>query len=202
VMWRDCGEGLEERLADLHGRVHRRAYRAKPSRRVWIPKGQGRQQRPSGIAAREDKIVQYAAVQVLNQIWDENYVEFSFGFWPGRSQHNGLNTLYTGIIARKVNYIVDLARDLLRQSGSFAQAVHKLAESCAISPRQSYRYLHQAERLKGPAPVVTAKIPFTVKLSEDLVKRLRRYVKRSRSTLSEGVSQAVTAWLDRGRGRG
>ena len=97
---------------------------------------------------------------------------------------------------------LNLARNLLRQSGSFAQAVHELAGSCAISPRQAYRYLHQAERLKGSVPVVTAKIPFTVKLPETLVKGLRRYVKRSRSTLSEVVSQAVTTWLDRGRGRG
>ena len=97
---------------------------------------------------------------------------------------------------------LNLARNLLRHSDSFTQAVHKLAGSCAISPRQAYRYLHQAERLKTPVPVVPAKIPFTVKLSEDLVKRLRRYVKRSRSTLSEVVSQAVIAWFNRGRGRG
>ena len=97
---------------------------------------------------------------------------------------------------------LNLARNLLRQSGSLAQAVHKLARSCAISPRQAYRYLHQAERLKAPVPVVIAKIPFTVKLPENLVKRLRRYVQRSRSTLSEVVSQAVIAWFDRGRGRG
>ena len=97
---------------------------------------------------------------------------------------------------------LNLARNVLRKSGSFAQAVHKLAGLCAISPRQAYRYLHHAERLKAPVPVVTAKIPFTVKLPENLVKRLRRYVQRSRSTLSEVVSQAVIAWLDRGRGRG
>ena len=97
---------------------------------------------------------------------------------------------------------LNLARNLLRQSGSFAQAVHELAGSCAISPRQAYRYLHQAERLKAPVPVVTTKIPFTVKLPENLVKRLGRYVQRSRSTLSGVVSQAVIAWLDRGRGRG
>ena len=97
---------------------------------------------------------------------------------------------------------LNLARNSLRQSGSFAQAVHNLAGSCVVSPRQAYRYLHQAERLKAPVPVVTAKIPFTVKLPENLVKRLRRYVKRNRSTLSEMVSQAVSAWLDRGRGRG
>ena len=97
---------------------------------------------------------------------------------------------------------LNLARNLLRQSDSFAQAVHKLAGSCAISPRRAYRYLHQAERLKAPVSVIATKIPFTVKLPENLVKRLRRYVQRSRSRLSEVVSQAVIAWLDRGRGRG
>ena len=97
---------------------------------------------------------------------------------------------------------LNLARKLLRQSGSLAQAVHKLARSCAISPRQAYRYLHQAEQLKAPVPVVIAKIPFTVKLPENLVQRLRRYVKGSRSTLSDVVSQAVIAWFDPGRGRG
>src|ERR1700687_5502638 len=88
---------------------------------------------------------------------------------------------------------LNLARHLLRQSDSVAQAVHKLAGSRTISPRQAYRYLHQAERLRAPVPVVTAKIPFTVKLPENLVKRLRRYVKRNRSTLSEMVRQAVSA---------
>src|SRR3984893_16694014 len=97
---------------------------------------------------------------------------------------------------------LNLARNLLRQSGSFAQAVYKLAGSCAISPRHAYRYLHQAQRLKAQGLVVRAKVPFTVKLAENLVKRLRRHVKRSRSTLSAVVSQAVIAWLDRGRGRG
>ncbi len=108
VMWQDYGEGLEERIADLHGRIHRRAYRAQPSLRKWIPKGDGSKQRPLGIAALEDKIVQAAAVEVLNQIWEEDFVEFSYGFRPGRSQHDALDALCTGIMARKVNYIVDL----------------------------------------------------------------------------------------------
>lgn len=108
VVWQDYGEGLEERLTDLHGRIHRRAYRAKPSLRKWIPKGDGSQQRPLGIAALEDKIVQAAAVQVLNQIWEEDFVEFSYGFRPGRSQHDALDALNVGIVSRKVNYILDL----------------------------------------------------------------------------------------------
>jgi group II intron reverse transcriptase/maturase len=108
VVWQEYGEGLEERLADLHGRIHRRAYRAKPSLRKWIPKGDGTKQRPLGIAALEDKIVQAAAVEVLNQIWEEDFTEFSYGFRPGRSQHDALDALSAGIVVRKVNYIVDL----------------------------------------------------------------------------------------------
>ena len=107
VTWEEYGNGLEERLADLHGRIHRGAYRAKPSRRVWIPKSDGRQ-RPLGIAALEDKLVQAAVVRVLNQIWEEDFVDFSYGFRPGRSQHDGLDALYVGITGKKVNYVVDL----------------------------------------------------------------------------------------------
>jgi len=107
VTWQEYGDGLEERLMDLHGRIHRGAYHAKPSRRVWIPKADGRQ-RPLGIAALEDKIAQAAVVQVLNQIWEEDFVGFSYGFRPGRSQHDALDALYVGMTRKKVNYVVDL----------------------------------------------------------------------------------------------
>jgi group II intron reverse transcriptase/maturase len=107
VTWQEYGDGLEERLVDLHGRIHRGAYHAKPSRRVWIPKADGRQ-RPLGIAALEDKIVQAAVVRVLNQIWEEDFLDFSYGFRPGRSQHDALDALYVGITSKKVNYVVDL----------------------------------------------------------------------------------------------
>ena len=111
VRWEEYGDGLEERLADLHGRIHRGAYRAKPSRRVWgpegAPKADGRQ-RPLGIAALEDKIAQRAVVQVLNQIWEEDFLDFSYGFRPGRSQHDALDALYVGITSKKVNYVLDL----------------------------------------------------------------------------------------------
>jgi len=107
VTWQEYGDGLEERLVDLHGRIHRGAYQAKPSRRVWIPKPDGRQ-RPLGIAALEDKVVQHAVVEVLNQIWEEDFLDFSYGFRQGRSQHDALDALYTGIASRKVNYILDL----------------------------------------------------------------------------------------------
>jgi RNA-directed DNA polymerase len=108
VTWQEYGgDGLEDRLEDLHGRIHRGAYRAKPSRRTWIPKTDGRQ-RPLGIAALEDKIVQHAVVQVLNSIWEEDFKGFSYGFRPGRNQHEALDALYVGITSKKVNFIVDL----------------------------------------------------------------------------------------------
>jgi RNA-directed DNA polymerase len=107
LTWRDYGRDLEARLSDLHGRIHRGAYQARPSRRVWIPKSDGRQ-RPLGIAALEDKVVQHAVGTVLNQIWEEDFLGFSYGFRPGRNQHNALDALYVGITRRKVNWVLDL----------------------------------------------------------------------------------------------
>jgi len=107
VTWEEYGEGLAGRLIDLHGRIHRGAYQAQPSRRVWIPKADGRQ-RPLGIAALEDKIVQHAVGTVLHQIWEEDFLGFSYGFRPGRSQHDALDALYAGITRKKVDWIIDL----------------------------------------------------------------------------------------------
>ena len=107
VTWKEYVIGLEDRLADLHGRVHRGAYQAQPSRRVYIPKSNG-QQRPLGIAALEDKIVQQAVVTVLNAIYEEDFRGFSYGFRPGRSQHMALDALYVAIKRRRVNWILDL----------------------------------------------------------------------------------------------
>ena len=106
VTWEEYGEGLEERLADLHDRIHRGTYRAKPSKRAWIPKADGRQ-RPLGIAALEDKIVQQAVKTVLEQIYEEDFLGFSYGFRPGRSRHNALDALWVGITQRKVNWVLD-----------------------------------------------------------------------------------------------
>ena len=107
VTWEEYGQDLEARVRDLHGRIHRGAYRAKPSRRVWIPKSDGRQ-RPLGIAALEDKVVQHAVGRVLNQIWEEDFRGFSYGFRPGRSQHDALDALYVGIERKKVSWVLDL----------------------------------------------------------------------------------------------
>ncbi len=106
VGWQQYEQGLEERLVDLHGRVHRGAYRAQPSRRVYIPKADGRQ-RPLGIAALEDKIVQHAVVTILNQIYEVDFQGFSYGFRPGRSPHQALDALNVGIQRKRVNWILD-----------------------------------------------------------------------------------------------
>jgi len=106
VTWQGYESGLEDRLVDLHGRVHRGTYRAQPSRRVFIPKADGRQ-RPLGIAAVEDKIVQQAVVTILNQIYEVDFKGFSYGFRPGRSPHQALDALTVGIQRKKVNWILD-----------------------------------------------------------------------------------------------
>jgi retron-type reverse transcriptase len=100
VTWEEYGCDLEKRLSDLQGRIHGGAYRAQPSRRVWIPKPDGRQ-RPLGIAALEDKIVQHAGGRVLNEIWEEDSLGFSYGFRPGRGQQEALDALWWGSCARK-----------------------------------------------------------------------------------------------------
>jgi len=107
MTWKEYAQGLEDRIRDLHDRVHRGAYRAQPSRRVYILKGDGRQ-RPLGIAVLEDKIVQRAVTQILNQIYETDFQGFSYGFRPGRSQHQALDALTVGIERKKVNWILDI----------------------------------------------------------------------------------------------
>ncbi len=106
VRWQEYESGLEGRLVDLHGRVHRGTFRAQPSRRVYIPKADGRQ-RPLGIAALEDKIVQQAVVTILNQIYEVDFKGFSYGFRPGRSPHQALDALAVGLERKKVNWVLD-----------------------------------------------------------------------------------------------
>ena len=106
VRWQEYETGLEDRLTDLHSRVHRGAYRAQPSRRVYIPKADGRQ-RPLGIAAVEDKIVQQAVVTVLNRIYEADFKGFSYGFRPGRGPHQALDALTVGIQRKRVNWVLD-----------------------------------------------------------------------------------------------
>ncbi|MGI8307544.1 group II intron reverse transcriptase/maturase [Saccharopolyspora hattusasensis] len=106
VTWEVYGQDLEANLHDLHARVHSGGYRAKPSRRAYIPKADGRQ-RPLGIAALEDKIVQRAVVEVLNAIYEVDFRGFSYGFRPGRKPHDALDALAVGIERKKVNWVLD-----------------------------------------------------------------------------------------------
>src|SRR6202171_6044605 len=103
---RDYEQHLERNLEDLHARVHRGAYRALPSRRVYIPKPDGRQ-RPIAVAALEDKIVQRATAAVLSAIYEEDFLGFSYGFRPGRGTHDAMDALLVGITSTKVNWILD-----------------------------------------------------------------------------------------------
>jgi len=106
VTWAEYERNVEDNIADLHGRVHRGAYRAKPSLRQWIPKPDGRQ-RPLGIASLEDKIVQQAVAWVLQSIYEQDFLGFSYGFRPGRSQHKALDALSVAIRDKRVNWILD-----------------------------------------------------------------------------------------------
>jgi len=106
VTWRDYGQDLEANLLDLHARVHGGAYRAMPTRRVFIPKADGRL-RPLGVAALEDKVLQRAVVEVLNAVYEADFLGFSYGFRPGRSQHDALDALSVGIVRKKVNFVLD-----------------------------------------------------------------------------------------------
>lgn len=106
MTWKQYAEELEANLQALHDRLQRGAYRAKPSRRVYIPKADGRQ-RPLGIASLEDKLVQRAVVEVLNAIYEADFLGFSYGFRPGRSQHKALDALAYGIQMKPVNWVLD-----------------------------------------------------------------------------------------------
>ena len=106
VTWHEYGQNLEGNLEDLHGRVHRGSYRAKPSRRVLIPKPDGRQ-RPLGVASLEDKILQRAVVEVMGAIYEQDFVDFSYGFRPGRKPHDALDALAFGINRKRVNWVLD-----------------------------------------------------------------------------------------------
>jgi len=106
VTWAEYGQDLEANLRDLHARVQSGRYRAKPSRRVYIPKADGRQ-RPLGIASLEDKIVQRAVVEVLNAVYEVDFRRFSYGFRPGRKPHDALDALAVGVTSRRVNWVLD-----------------------------------------------------------------------------------------------
>jgi hypothetical protein len=106
VTWQQYEADVYSRIEDLHRRVHNGSYRAAPARRAYIPKADGKM-RPLGIAAVEDKIVQHAVVTVLNQVYEVDFLGFSYGFRPGRSAHDALDALWVGIMGKKVNWVLD-----------------------------------------------------------------------------------------------
>ena len=115
MTWAAYRQDLEDNLHDLHTRLHAGRYRVKPSRRVHIPKADGRQ-RPLGIASLEDKIVQRAVVEVLNAIYEVDFLGFSYGFRPGRGPHDALDALAVGIERKRVNWVLDAdIRDFFNQ---------------------------------------------------------------------------------------
>jgi len=124
VRWREYEEGLEDRLIDLKDRIHRGAYRAQPSRRVYIPKADGRQ-RPLGIAALEDKIVQQAVVTILNEIYEVDFRGYSYGFRPGRGPHQALDALHVGIQRKRVNWILDADIRGFLDAASYCPLIHE-----------------------------------------------------------------------------
>jgi hypothetical protein len=148
VTWQDYGNHLEARLADLRERVHRGSYRAQPSKRAWIPKADGRQ-RPLGIAALEDKIVQQAVKTVLEQIYEEDFVGFSYGFRPDRGCHDALDALWVGLTERKVSWVLDADRRgrpaLQRKSATRALCSSTGVESDGMHRRNT----HEARETDG-----------------------------------------------------
>jgi retron-type reverse transcriptase len=122
--WQEYETGLEGRLIDLHSRVYRGAYRAQPSRRVYIPKADGRQ-RPLGVAALEDKIVQPAVVTILKAIYEEDFLGFSYGFRPGRSQHQALDALSYALTQKRVNYVLDADIRGFLDAASYCPLIHE-----------------------------------------------------------------------------
>ncbi len=124
LTWRDYEQDLKRNLEELHARVHRGAYRALPSRRVYIPKPDGRQ-RPLAVAALEDKIVQRATAAVLNAIYEEEFLGFSYGFRPGRGAHDALDALMVGLTTRKVNFILDADIRSFLDPVSYCPLVHE-----------------------------------------------------------------------------
>jgi len=124
LTWPTYEADLDRNLTDLHERVHRGAYRALPSRRVYIPKPDGRQ-RPLAVAALEDKIVQGATAAVLNAIYEEDFLGFSYGFRPGRGAHDALDALVVALKSRKVNFILDADIQSFLDPASYYPLVHE-----------------------------------------------------------------------------
>ena len=158
--WQHYGEALEDNLQNLSHRLKRGAYRAKPVRRVYIPKADGRQ-RPLGVTALEDKLVQRATVEVLNAIYETDFLGFSYGFRPGRSQHKALDALYCGLDKRRVNWVLDLDVrsffDRLSHEWLVRFLQHRIADRRAV--RLIQKWLNAGVLEKGKRTFVDAGSP-------------------------------------------
>jgi RNA-directed DNA polymerase len=193
--WRHYGEKLEENLQDLSARLKRGAYRARPVRRVYILKADGRQ-RPLGVTALEDKIVQRAAVEVLNAIYETDFLGFSYGFRPGRSQHQALDALYTGLLTRKVNWVLDLDIkgffDGLSHEWLMKFVEHRVADRRVVRLIQKWLNAGVLEdgkrtRMEEGTPQGGSATPRTQKITWFLRSRKRRGLERCRSPRSRAV---------------
>ncbi len=131
LTWRSYEADLEHKIEDLHGQVHRGAYRPLPSRRVYIPKADGRQ-RPLAVAALEDKIVQRATAAVMNAIYEEDFLGFSYGFRPGRGAHDAMDALVVGITSKKVNFILDADIRSFLDPVSYCPLVHEARSNSSL----------------------------------------------------------------------
>ncbi len=182
MTWQRYGQALEANLTELHGRIHRGAYRALPSKRQYIPKADGRQ-RPLGIAALEDKIVQRAVVEVLNAIYEVDFLGFSYGFRPKRSQHDALDALAFGVTHRRVNWIVDADLKNFFQSMSL-----HLAFSSSPRRRPVKSKSQTACRTYSSA---SWSIAFDNRGSSSGVTNRRRLVSGKRSTPAAGLALSI-----------
>jgi hypothetical protein len=147
LRWRDYEQDLKANVEDLQARIHRGAYRPKPSRRVSIEKADGRQ-RPLAVAGLEDKIVQRATAAVLNAIYEEDFLGFSYGFRPGRGAHDALDALVVAIESRKVNFIVDADIRRRRTSAIVSSSVRTIAGRGRGKPQAAR--VRQAGNLQRP----------------------------------------------------
>jgi RNA-directed DNA polymerase len=131
VTWRTYGANLDEKLKDLHERIHKGSYRARPAKRTFIPKADGTQ-RPLSVWCLEDKIVQQAVVTVLEAIYEEDFVGFSYGFRPGRGQHDALDALHAGILRRRVNWVLDSDIRGFLDPLSYCPLVHEVSSKSSL----------------------------------------------------------------------